>query len=190
MCKRHSFLLNRAGKVLDGFGITDSHTEIRELHGLKNTDDSVNAYEWQPPKGWPETDWHLGLTKDHEVFTTKASHEKAMERHIRATYPDSAAWDAGDKPRITAEILRAAGWNELLPDGEYSSLAGNNFCTSGKVNSTGQTGGYCWGIDNATVNSTGQTGGDCRGYDNATVNSTGQTGGYCWGIGNATVNRG
>ena len=80
MCTEFSLILTRAGKVLDGMGITESHTVIRELHGLKNTDDSVNAYEWQPPEGWPNADWNLGLTKDHEVFETKSSHEAAMER--------------------------------------------------------------------------------------------------------------
>ena len=105
MCHRHSFLLTRAGKVLDGVGITDSHNKIREIHGLKHTDDTVNAYEWQPPQGWPEADWNLGLMKDLEVFETKSSHEAAMERHVRKLYPTMAAWEAGDKPRLTADMI-------------------------------------------------------------------------------------
>ena len=105
MCQRHSFLLTRSGKILDGFGVTDSHTGIRELHGLKNTDDTVNAYEWQPPKGWPDADWNLGLTKDLEVFETKSSHEAAMERHVKNLYPTMTEWDAGDRPRFSADMV-------------------------------------------------------------------------------------
>ncbi len=112
MCTRHSFILTRAGKVFDGFGITDSHTTIRELHGFSANNDSVNAYEWQPPAGWPESDWHLGLTKDLEVFVTKASHEAAIERHIRSLYPTMAAWDDGDK--LHGELPQTiSGWLDL-----------------------------------------------------------------------------
>ena len=106
MCNRHSFILTRAGKVLDGIGITDSHTEIRELHGLKNTDDTVNAYEWQPPKGWPDSDWEDGLTKDTEVFELKSSHLKAMGNHVKKLYPSMAEWEAGDKPRSLTDAER------------------------------------------------------------------------------------
>ena len=187
MCSRHSFLLTRAGKILDGLGVTDSHTEIRELHGLKNTDDTVNDYEWRPPAGWPNADWNLGLTKYLEVFETKSSHEAAMERHIKMIYPTMAEWNAGDRPRITADILRDAGWCELLPDAIHSGDT-NVFVVDAPLNVTGQTGGYCWGLDSATLNVSGQIGGDCRGYDSATLNVTGQTGGYCRGYDSATLN--
>ena len=97
MCKRHSFILTRAGKIHHGMGLTDSHTIIRELAGMKAENDSVNAYEWQPPDGWPDADWMLGLTKDTEVFEPKSSHLRNMEAHIRRLYPDRVSWDAGDK---------------------------------------------------------------------------------------------
>ena len=123
ICTRHSFILTRAGKVLDGAGLTDSHTEIREFHGLNHTDDTVNAYEWQPPKGWPDTDWFKGLTKDAEVFVPKSSHLEAMERHVKKLYPTMAEWDAGDKPRplssaeqIDAEALLAASEFVTVPE--------------------------------------------------------------------------
>lgn len=106
MCTRHSFILTRAGKVLDGCGLTDSHTEIRELHGLKNTDDTVNAYEWQPPAGWPEADWESGLTKDTEVFVPKSSHLDAIGRHVKKLYPTMTEWEAGDKLRALTEAER------------------------------------------------------------------------------------
>jgi len=99
MCERHSFILTRSGKVYDGYGITDSHTTIREWAGMSVNDDTVNAYEWHPPTGWPDADWHLGLTKDIEVFVTKASHELTIERHLRGLYPSMAEWDNGDSPR-------------------------------------------------------------------------------------------
>ncbi len=110
MCTRFSFILTRVGKnggpgeVLDGFGITHSHTAIRELHGMKNTDDTVNAYEWQPPKGWPDADWMDGLTKDLEIFEPKKSHLSSMERHIRTVYPTMMEWDAPDVIRIPKSI--------------------------------------------------------------------------------------
>ena len=120
MCERHSFILTRAGKVLDGNGMTDSHTEIRELHGLKHTNDTVNAYEWQPPKGWPATDWEEGLTKDTEVFTPKSSHLDAMGRHIKELYPTMAEWNAGDKPRISeAEMAEAM---KLIEESEFITV--------------------------------------------------------------------
>jgi len=120
MCNRHSFILTRAGKVLDGIGITDSHTEIRELHGLKHTDDTVNAYEWQPPKGWPETDWLAGLTKDTEVFTPKASHLKAMERHVKKIYPTMAAWEAGDVMRLPKPDIDMA--QKMIASSEFVTV--------------------------------------------------------------------
>src|ERR1017187_211989 len=112
MCQRHSFILTRTGKVHDGYGVTDSHTVIRELAGLHANDDTVNAYEWQPPKGWPDVDWNLGLTKDLVVFETKSSHESAIERHILALYPSMDAWNAGDKYR-SMEGLTVGGSLDL-----------------------------------------------------------------------------
>ena len=104
MCKRHSFIVTRAGKVHDGYGVTDRHTTIREFAGLHANDDTVNAYEWQPPKGWPKTDWTVGLTKDTEVFMLKKSHLDAMERHVKRLYPDQEEWDAGDVYRSMAGL--------------------------------------------------------------------------------------
>jgi hypothetical protein len=109
MCKRHSFILTRAGKVHDGYGVTDSHTAMRELAGLHANDDTVNAYEWQPPAGWPETDWEDGLVKDTEVFTVKSSHLAAMGRHLHTLYPTMAEWTAGDKYRSMADCTVSGG---------------------------------------------------------------------------------
>ena len=120
MCNRHSFILTRAGKVLDGAGLTDSHTEIREFHSLHANDDTLNAYEWQPPAAWPESDWFKGLTKDTEVFVPKASHLDAMERHLKAVYPTMSEWDAGDRPRISAADLSAAA--PLLACNEFVTV--------------------------------------------------------------------
>jgi hypothetical protein len=116
MCNRHSFILTRAGKVHDGYGVTDSHTVIRELAGLSANDDTVNAYEWQPPKGWPDADYNLGLTKDFVVFETKSSHESAIERHIKALYQTIEAWNEGDKFRVPESITE---WNGdlIIPKG-------------------------------------------------------------------------
>ena len=81
MCERHSFCLTRAAKVLDGYGLTDSHTAIMAMHGLTTTQqDACNLYEWQPPKAWP-AEYAVGIKVDKEVFETKARHENAIERH-------------------------------------------------------------------------------------------------------------
>ena len=97
MCNRHSFIVTRVGKVFDGCGITESHTTIKELAGLSAENDTVNAYEWQPPKGWPDADWEDGLMKDVEVFEVKSRHLNAMKHHVVSLYPDLATWDHPDK---------------------------------------------------------------------------------------------
>jgi ribosomal protein S30 len=109
MCHRHSFIVTRSGKIHHGFGLTDSHTTIRLLAGLRHDDSSTYAFEWQPPKGWPNADWHDGLTQDTAPIPTwdlKASHLKAMERHVRASYPDIATWEAPDRVSLPATITR------------------------------------------------------------------------------------
>jgi len=110
MCERHSFCLTRAAKVLDGYGLTDSHTTIMALHGLTTTQqDACNLYEWQPPKSWPEVSYVGGIKVDKETFVSKARHESAIERHLLARYPDRATWEAPD-------VIR---WDALpLPDAE------------------------------------------------------------------------
>ena len=166
MCKRRSFIVTRAGNVHDGLGLTDSHTDIREFAGLPTDDSTTYAFEWQPPKGWPDADFNAGLTQDTAPiphWEMKAKHLGAIERYLRETYPDRAAWDVGDQP-ATADTLRRAGWR-LLSDGESVSLSGGDRCyaVSGKIEITGQTGGNVWG------------------YGNSQITSTGQTGGYVWG---------
>ena len=95
MCRRHSFIVTPQGKVLDGRGLTDSHSAIAPMHGLTPSDLSgCNLYEWQPPKGWPESSWLEGLTVDRQTFVPKKSHDTAMKKHLLAKYPTKAAWDA------------------------------------------------------------------------------------------------
>lgn len=98
MCERHSFIVTRAGKVLDGYGITDSHTTICAVHGVD--EDQVCKYEWRPQPDWPNCSALDGIVKDSITFVEKAKHLNAIESHIKALYPDMAAWDAGDAPRL------------------------------------------------------------------------------------------
>ena len=172
MCNRHSFIVTRAGKVFDGLGLTDSHTTIRELCCLHANDDTVNAYEWQPPKGWPDADWEGGLTKDTEVFEPKVSHLRAMERHIKKIYPNMDAWNTPDRFRaITSKDLVSRGWVEVESGSTISpSKTDKLFITSGEVYVLAQSGGYCWALNSATLNASAQSGGDCRAYDSATLN--------------------
>ena len=172
MCNRHSFIVTKAGKLFWGLGITDSHTSIRELCGLSANDDTVNAYEWQPPKGWPDADWNIGLVKDNEVFETKSSHESAMEKHIKKLYPSMDAWNTPDHLyQISRDEFLRYGWTELEDGQTVSPQKGDRFFAfGGTITVTGQTGGDCWSNDNSTLNSTGQTGGECWSYGNSTLN--------------------
>ena len=55
MCERHSFCLTRAAKVIDGYGLTESHTKIASIAGIESKEhDALAQFEWQPPAGWPE----------------------------------------------------------------------------------------------------------------------------------------
>ena len=121
MCNRHSFIVTRSGKVFDGLGLTDSHTTIRELACLSPEDDTVNAYEWQPPTGWPDADWATGLVKDVEVFDIKAKHLNAMRHHIMSLYPTMEVWKYPDKIHGT--------WNDAVTEikGGLTVPVGENF---------------------------------------------------------------
>lgn len=100
MCHRHSFCLTRGGKVIDGCGLTDSHTAILNLHELKpEQHDACNLYEWQPPRGWPDANWADGLTVDKAQFEPRQRATDAMLRHVTTLYPDMAAWNGLDSIR-------------------------------------------------------------------------------------------
>ena len=122
MCTRHSFIVTRAGKVFDGFGMTHSHTTIREIAGLSAENDTVNAYEWQPPKGWPNAEWHDGLTKDTEVFELKSRHLSAMERHVRSIYPTMAEWNAPDVARDLPKTATKINGDLIIASGNVTAL--------------------------------------------------------------------
>ena len=125
MCNRHSFIVTRSGKVFDGYGFTDSHTMIRQLAGLSTEDSSTYAFEWQPPTGWPDTDWNGGLTQDTApipCWDLKAKHFNAIERHLRRLYPDMIAWRAGDTVRALPDGLSVGGWFHTT-HGTFRSVA-------------------------------------------------------------------
>jgi hypothetical protein len=98
MCNKYSFLLTRAGKILDGGGLTESHSEIATLHGVD--EDKCNRYEWQPPVVWPVCSNHPhpfdkvmdGLFVDKEVFTPGASALKRIAAHLSERFPTHEAF--------------------------------------------------------------------------------------------------
>ena len=92
MCHKYSFLLDRAGHIYDGGGLTESHSEIARLHRVD--EDKCNKYEWKPPKDWPDAEVLDGLVKDAEVFTPGASALKRISAHVTAKFPDRAAFEA------------------------------------------------------------------------------------------------
>ena len=98
MCKFSSFIVTRSGKIHHGFGITDSHTTIKEWAGLGANDDTTNAYEWQAPKEWPNVNWEDGLTKDLIVFEEKKSHLDAMGRYLKKRFPTMESFKKGNIP--------------------------------------------------------------------------------------------
>lgn len=115
MCKRHSFCLTTAGKVLDGCGLTESHTAIMDMHQLAAPEhDTCNLYEWQPPVGWPDANYATGLTVDKATFETRQRHEDAIARHLTRLYPTADSWTTPDAIR----------WSELpLPNSERVQMA-------------------------------------------------------------------
>ena len=173
-----------------GLGQTNSHSTIRELAGLDSLDATTFAFEWQPPSGWPNADWHDGLAQDTPpipAWEMKTRHLVAIETHLRARYPDMAAWAAPDAPPA-ADDLRMMGWTLLRSGAVVAPKQGDRYyVTDGAVKVVGQTGGDCRGYGQAVMTVTGQTGGDCRGYDQTTMAVTGQTGGDCWGYDQTTM---
>ena len=92
MCNKYAFLLTRAGKILDGGGLTESHSTIATLHGVD--EDQVNRYEWQPPQNWPDADVLDGLVTNEEVFTPGASALRRIAAHLTRRFPTIAAFQA------------------------------------------------------------------------------------------------
>jgi hypothetical protein len=135
MCERHSFCLTRAAKIIDGYGITDSHTAIMTMHGLTvEQQDKCNLYEWQPPLNWPDANWADGLTVDEAQFEPKAKATDAMERHLRSRYPDMAAWDAGDRVPVSMheKTIRLGGEEvTILTHGLRTGVDTGNYLLAG-----------------------------------------------------------
>ena len=92
MCSKYAFLLTRAGKILDGGGLTDSHSTIATLHGVD--EDLVNRYEWQPPQNWPDADVLDGLATHEEFFTPDTSVLRRIAAHLTRKFPTIGAFQA------------------------------------------------------------------------------------------------
>jgi hypothetical protein len=177
MCKRHSFVITRAGKVLDGMGLTDSHTTIMDLHGLEAAQhDTCNLYEWQPPKGWPETSWFDGLKVDTQVFEPKSSHDKAAEKHLLAKYPTLAAWEAVDTidPALDGKTVNLSGSEiTVYCSGVHEVTSGRVLCQNSTVTAwenstvTARENSTVTAWDNSTV--TAWDNSTVRAWDNSTV---------------------
>ncbi len=92
MCNKHSFVMDRTGKIYNGGGFVESHSVICNMWSLQQ--DQVNCYEWKPPEPWPNEEWTRGLVKDYLTFDEKASHVLALERYIHETFPTKEAWES------------------------------------------------------------------------------------------------
>ena len=142
MCSRHSFIVTRAGKVHDGFGLTDSHAVIRENAGVGVNDSATYAFEWQPPAGWPDADFNAGLTQDTAPiphWELKATHTRAIEHHLRSRYPTMDEWNKPDAITLPED---AQEWKGALtvPAGATLTMPALTTVT-----------GYVWADQGATL---------------------------------------
>jgi len=182
MCRRHSFLLDRNGKVYDGLGLTHSHTEIATLHGFASTDhDKLNAYEWQPPRDWngDKEQVFAGLTVDRQNFEPKASHDKALVAYLLKKFPSLAVWDAPETPDPSLhERTIALGGSDVTVycHGVYSVTQGRHFAYgSASVEASGS----------ASVKASGSA--SVEAYGSASVRAYGSASVEAYGSANLTL---
>ena len=150
MCEKHSFVMDREGRCYNASGVTESHALICRIWGIDQ--DEVNAYEWQPPEGWPNADWTDGFKKDQINFEEKASHVAALERYILATFPTRDACEHYRNPELHGRRFADQGHKIVIA------------CQSGRFTVTE---GVCWAYDQATVEACGQA--TVEAYDQVTV---------------------
>lgn len=150
MCNKHSFVMDHDGHCYDGGGFTQSHSMICRMWGLNQ--DKVNAYEWQPPEGWPDAAWTRGFVKDRINFEEKSSHVKALERYIQEHFPTVAAWESYRDYELHGHTFRDNGQTIVIA------------C---KKALTTVTSGACWAFDRASVEAFGQA--TVQAWDRATV---------------------
>jgi len=193
MCERHSFCLTRAAKIIDGYGITDSHTAIMTMHGLTvEQQDKCNLYEWQPPLNWPDANWADGLTVDEAQFEPKAKATDAMERHLRSRYPDMAAWDAGDRvPGSMHEKTIRLGGKEvtILTHGLRTGVNTGNYLLAGtaEMRCVGGNASVSGVWDHASVSDVGGNASVSDVWDHASVSDVGGNASVSDVWGNASV---
>ena len=162
MCYKYSFLLTRAGQILDGEGITESHSEMATLHQVG--EDSCNKYEWQPPKDWPAAEVLDGLVKDAEVFVPKASALKRISTHLAAMFPTRAAFEAVTLPNER--------WHE-----QKVTIGGREITIICKPGIWEPTEGTWWAYDGAQV----------AAWENSQVTARGNSQVTAWGNSQVTA---
>ncbi len=108
MCVKHSFCMDRSGRIYQGHGLLDGHAEIVRLYGLVY--DDLNHYEAQPGDGWPadKEDWHI--TMDRENWVSKSSHSDKLMRYLAKRFPNQKAWD--DYP-VDWRSLELPNWTRV-----------------------------------------------------------------------------
>lgn len=111
MCERHSFLLLPDGRIVDGLGFTDSHTQIALMHGVD--EDVCNKYEARPTGfNIQEPDcWRI--RRDTEVFITTSENLGDIHQHLRCTYTSYAEWLKPDRLQFDAFFTLQEKWYEL-----------------------------------------------------------------------------
>jgi hypothetical protein len=90
MCNKHSFLQDKDGRLFNGFKLTESHTGIAKLHGLK--EDNCNKYEYNPSHENDCTYGIVGLKIDSRVFEPTNNDTKQIVSYIGKYFPNITTW--------------------------------------------------------------------------------------------------
>ena len=112
MCNKHSFLVDKNGKVYNGYGILESHTHIAKIHDIN--EDNCNKYEYNPNNTANKVYGITGLLIDSDVFTANKTVVDAIEKYITTTFPTLEAWTNYSNINTPVTVLE-----QLAKDSDY-----------------------------------------------------------------------
>ena len=116
MCKKHSFLLDKKGKIYHGFGLIESHYLISKLNNID--EDKCNKYEYNPNNNNERAYGISGLKIDNEIFISNKTIIDKIEKYIKKMFPNIESWDNYSNFSITTELLAKLADNPY-PDVRY-----------------------------------------------------------------------
>ena len=104
MCNKHSFLVDKNGKVYNGYGILESHTHIAKIHDIN--EDNCNKYEYDPNNTNDKAYGITGLLIDSDVFTANKTVVDAIEKYITTTFPTVESWENYSNINTPVAVLK------------------------------------------------------------------------------------